>query len=351
MNLEYFIGLHNHIAFDEIQIIGKDLEREGKPYHIVGLLRKGTRVELLVLGLCEEPEERSFNRESNRREQMRHSIMSEKRESFFMRIRSFHCEDVTYETGGATTGYCGYGDCDYGETYVLFEKLLQAGWCVAEDSPFYEAQWEFLEITRVELREEMECLPKWKEAIDIMFDSKPQIAVLEIPIELQPGEENRQEIHFRLQDGQEATCYINRVYLSDVWAEEKSKFEDSAYRERILQHVSEEQLKQVKEQLFEVLADICPQGMCFPVIEYECTEEINLQFYDKAYLDMLEEPKKGGATSLIMRAKPQMEVGSHGLKMRACIIQSPMEPAVENIVAEIFSYTELIQKKCETIEL
>lgn len=347
MNLEHFIGLHNHIAFDEIHIIGKDLEREGKPYHIVGLLRKGTKAELLVLGLCEDLEERKFNRESNRREQMRHSILSEERESFFMRIRSFICEDVTYETGGATTGCCGCGD--YGETYVLLEKLLQAGWCVAEDSPFYKAQWEFLEITRVELREEMECLPEWKGLLEVEFDTKPQRGVLEIPVELKTGEEK--EIHFKLQDGREATCYINRVYLPDVWEEEKSKFEDSAYRERMLQHVSEEQLEQIKEQLFGVLADICPQGMCFPVIEYECTEEINLQFYDKVYLDTTEEPKRGSATALIMRAKPQTEVGCHGLKMRACIIQSPMEPEAENIVAEIFSYTELIQKKYETIDI
>ena len=119
----------------------------------------------------------------------------------------------------------------------------------------------------------------------------------------------------------------------------------------MLQYVSEEQLEQMKEQLFGALADICPQGKCFPVIEYECTQEVSLQFFDKEYLDGVEAPKGNSATSLLMRAKLQSEVGSHGLKMRTCIIQSPMEKAVKQINAELFSYTEVTQRRCEVIEL
>lgn len=349
MNLEEFIGLHNHLNFDEIQVIGKDLKLEGKSYHIAGLLRKDKQAELLVLGLCEDLEERTYQKESSRREQMRHSMLEERNHSHFLHIRSFRCGGVTYEVGGATSGYCGHGD--YGEVYILFEKLLQAGWCVPETSPFYEAQWEFLEITRVELREEMECLPQWKGQLEIEKDSIPQSSLLEIPVELAIGENSEQEIAFTLQDGREAICYINHIYLSDVWEEEEARFADPAYRERMLQYVSVEQLEQMKEQLFGALADICPQGKCFPVIEYECTQEVSLQFFGKLYLEGAEKPKQGSATSLLMRAKPRTEVGSHGLKMRTCIIQSPMKKAVKQINAELFSYTEAINRRCEVIEL
>lgn len=348
MNLEQFIGLHNHMDFDEIQIIGKDWEQDGKPYHLVGLLRKDKQVELLVLGLYEDLEERTYKRESNRREQMRNSMSSERNHSLFLHIRSFCCDGVTYEVSGATSGYCGQGD--YGEVYVLFEKLLQAGWRVAETSPFYEVQWEFLEITRVELREEMECLPQWKGPVEIVYDTIPQNNLLEIPVELVIGEDSKQEIVFTLQDGQKVICYINHVYLSDVWEEEKTRFQDATYRERMLQHVSEVQLEQMQKQLFEALADICPQGKCFPVVEYECTQEISLQFFEKLYLEGTEEPKQGSATSLLMRVKPRIEMGKHGLKMHTCIIQSPMEKDVKQMNAELFSYTEIIRKKCEVIE-
>lgn len=349
MNLEQLIGLHNYLDFDEIRIIGKDWEQGGKPYHIVGLLRKEKQVELLVLGLCEDLEERTYQKESSRREQMRHSVKAEKKQSFFLHTRSFSCDDVTYEVGGATSGYCGHGE--YGETCLLFEKLLQAGWKISENSPFYEAQWEFLEITRVELREEMECLPRWKGQVKVEHDSIPQNSLLEILVELVIGEDSEQEIVFTLQDGRKSTCYINHVYLSDVWEEEKARFEDPAYRERMLQCVSEEQLEQMKGQLFGALEDICPQGKCFPVIEYECTEEVSLQFFEKGYLDGLEEPKGNGATALLMRAKPRTEVGSHGLKMRTCIIQSAMDKETKHIEAELFSCTEVMQRKHEMIEL
>lgn len=74
MNLEQLIGLHNYLDFDEIRIIGKDWEQGGKPYHIVGLLRKEKQVELLVLGLCEDLEERTYQKESSRRDQMRQGM-------------------------------------------------------------------------------------------------------------------------------------------------------------------------------------------------------------------------------------------------------------------------------------
>ena len=48
-----------------------------------------------------------------------------------------------------------------------------------------------------------------------------------------------------------------------------------------------------------------------------------------------------------MMMKPDQELGNHGLKMRACVIQIPLEPGTEELEAELFSYSEKI---CELEE-
>lgn len=58
-----------------------------------------------------------------------------------------------------------------------------------------------------------------------------------------------------------------------------------------------------------------------------------------------EKPNKGSATSVLMMVKPDAETGSHGLKLRACVIQTPVEPGTERVEAELFSYTETIEKR------
>lgn len=343
MDLRIFQNLYEGAEFDEIRVIGKDIEKEGRAYHILGLLRKDRKVMLSVLELGEPLAQTEPYSEKTHREQMKNN--SERNHSFFMRIRSFQCGETQYEVSSVNSGSCEQGD--FGEAYLLFMRMLQAGWRVPEESPFYKAPWEKLVITNIELRDEMEQLPEWNGDVWVSFDTMPEEGILELPIILETGKTN--EVSFALQNGRSATCYINRVHMLDVWADEQSKFENPKYRERMLQHMTETEFSQMKEQVFEALPDICPKGMCFPVIEYECTENVGLQFYEKEYLDTSEKPKKGRATSIIMLAKPETETGSHGLKMRACVLQSPMEKTTETIETELFSYREVIQKGMEKL--
>ena len=379
MNLRLFQKLYEQAIFDEVKVIGKDIIQEGHIGHIIGMTRKDKQVYLYILEQCESLEEmepypelackawevscaehagavkeasdaksngEKYYTEHTRREQMKHSMESEKRRGFFMHIRSVQVGDRVLETAGATSGNMQNGD--YAECSLLFMQFLQAGWRVSEESPLYTTGWKNLSITNIELREEMEQLPQWSEEVWITYDTMPKEGAVELPVTLEVGK--TEELNFSLQDGCDATCYINRVYLTDVWAEEEKRFADPAYRERMLQHVSEEQLEQMREQLFEGMAQICPRGMCFPVIEYECTENVGLRFLDKEYLDTAEKPSKGSATSILMMMKPDAETGSHGLKLRACVIQTPMEPGTESVEAELFSYTAGIEKKTVKLE-
>jgi len=85
-----------------------------------------------------------------------------------------------------------------------------------------------------------EQLPEWSDEVWITYDTSPKESAIEQSVTLEIGE--TKELSFSLQDGRDATCYINRVCLTDVWAEKEKRFADPAYRERMLQHVSEEQL-------------------------------------------------------------------------------------------------------------
>lgn len=347
MNLKSFQRLYSHAEFDEVYIIGKDIEKEGKPYHMLGLTLQNQHAVLYVLELGESFLGKVALTEKTRREQFESSIQAERNRSFFMGIRSFQNQGKEYEVSGAQSGNCANGNCS--EVYILFFKMLQAGWRVEKDSPFYELSWEQLVLTRIELREEMEHLPKWQGELQVESDCVRQEYVVAQPVSLELGKQAK--VMFSVQDGSSAICYISKVQMMDVWAENRKRFEDADYRERMLQHMSREQFEQMKEQLFEVLLETCPEGMCFPVIEYECTGDLGLRFYNREYLDTTEAPKKGSAAAILMNAKPDVETGTHGLKMRACIIQTPMENTVKNIDAELFSYAEVMPRRVEVIEL
>ena len=112
----------------------------------------------------------------------------------------------------------------------------------------------------------------------------------------------------------------------------------------MLQHISEKEFEEMKEQFFKILEENCPKGKCYIGIEYECTEaDINLKFYDREYLDQRPEAKEGSATAMLMRVKPDMELGSHGLKLYGDVIQKPLEKETKEIETELFSYSKRIQ--------
>lgn len=135
----------------------------------------------------------------------------------------------------------------------------------------------------------------------------------------------------------------------DIWEKQEKKFSDSAYREKMLQHVSEEELERMKQHFFEVLEEHCPKGKCYMTIEYECSEDVSLNFYDREYLDTLPKPNKGSASALLMSVKPEKETGEHGYKLRGGVIQKPLDRNVKKMDAELFSYVETVQKKIEKL--
>lgn len=343
MNFEYLQTLISNTEFDEIKVIGQDIKKDNRCYHIIGMTLKDKKATLHVLELSDglSEEEQVFKVEIPRAS-LKKSMEEQRNQSFFMHIREFQNGKNVYETAGATGSSLRYSN--YAEAYLLFFKMMNAGWKVSETSPFYDVSWELCTLTQIEFREEFEHLPEWTKDMQVLVDSVPESYPIELPVVLKCGESK--EVHFLLADKKEAVCYINNVYLIDMWEEEEKRFSDPVYKERMLQHISEAEFEEMKEQFFQILEESCPKGKCYVGIEYECTEaDINLKFYDRAYLDQKPEAKGGSASALLMQLKPDSEIGAHGLKLYGDVIQKPLEKETEEIEAELFSYSKRIQQR------
>lgn len=150
---------------------------------------------------------------------------------------------------------------------------------------------------------------------------------------------------FAMEDGTKAFCYINRVYLQNLWEEQERQFADKEYRSKMLQHMSAEQLNEMKEKLDAALENFCPRGKRVFVVEYECSEDVSLKFYAKEYLDAIPKSSYGSAMMLMMHVKPDENTGKHGQKLQACVVETPVEPEETKLETELFSYTRIIPSR------
>ncbi len=185
----------------------------------------------------------------------------------------------------------------------------------------------------------------------MVYDTNFQRYPVEKPALLECGKTT--DIAFELEDGKQAMCYINKVELHDVWAGQEQRFADPVYRERVLQHMSEEEFEKMQEDVYRILEEHCPKGKCFIALEYECSEEnIGVNFYDKEYLDSVPQPSSGSCSSMMMRNKPEKETGIHGLKLRGEMIQKPLDRDTKSLEAELFCYYTMVEKEnCKLSEV
>ena len=77
-------------------------------------------------------------------------------------------------------------------------------------------------------------------------------------------------------------------------------------------------------------------------IEYECSKDLNLQFYSKEYLKSVPITHKGSSSFFMMSLKPDKEIGTHNLPLKGCVIQTAVSPDTIKIAAELFSYYEKV---------
>lgn len=348
MNFKHFDRLLMEASYDEVKVIGRDVELDGHYAHIIGMTLKDKQAFVYALELVEHSDavEEIFQSVTDKthRQQMKDSYENEKNIAF-LRVREFHSNGKVYAVAGGNSSII--ENYNMAENMLFYLKMRENGWKMPEESPLYTSDWECLQMSVIKLRDEMEELPDWGMDLEVVKDSHSKTELLEIPVILTCGE--NPVISFNLGDGTQAECYINKICLKDVWADHERRFTDEEYINRVLEHVSVEEFQKMKEQCEEALLADCPRGKCYMLVEYECSTDVAVNFYATSYLDSKPQVHSGSATSLLIMHRPDATKGTHGLKLRGCVIQTPIEPDVTYLEAELFSYTEIVKQYTEKV--
>lgn len=321
-----------------ILVIGRTIERDGKRYHIVGM----TMEEAATLYILEPSEERK-KRDPKKKRTQRMILREQETESYsYMQCREFKIGSRKMCTQSACAG-----DLipENYEEIKLFLDMMDAGWQVP--AWLRETDWRLLRLVKLTFAD-VRRLPGYSPdmPITIRHDPAPRKHLLARAKPLTLGVGKPMSFRFTAHDGSKVQCHINQVTLVDVWAEAKKSFGDEKLRKRF----TAEQLREMENSYYQALRQSCPEGMCYVGIEYECSKDISLQFYEKAFLDSYPESRSGSATFFVMSVKPDKKTGSHGLALRGTGIAVPVPPDTTAVSVELLFYMERTEAWEEVID-
>jgi len=336
MNIRYLHELLSRI--EEIKVIGKNVKVEGVICHVMGIVRHGMEMQLLILqydenfkqqieereeaDLCETP-----NIPESNRMRMRNNVKIDVINPFQSVCKVFIGERE-FEVYSSEHRRLNTGDWEY---VLLISKFLNNGW---QPNEIDNQNINMLFLTSLKLDGDYISIPAFNENPELRFTMGPHSVVhqVEKPITLVVGGKYPDKLRFRdAATGDERWAQINRVYLSDMWEEMAKTFTNP----RLQEQMTSEEIAQARLDFEKHFLEICPRGMCYPVIEYECEEDISLQFYSKTYLDA--KPVHGNS-SIGFIVRPDHSTGILGLKLKAAIIQEPVHANTIEIQAELFQY-------------
>lgn len=336
--------------YDELMVIEKNIEKQERLYHIVGMTRCGTQAVLYVLEqenyVKKNEQTNALERKNKKQENClstkqtnRMNMKNVSENSYFFDIEEFKIGNNEYFVQQACSGNL---DVENYERMSLFFDMFYAGWN-PQNSPFETVDWKELMLTEVVVHLKQKKLPVWQGDIFVKLHKRYKTYLVEKSVCLKTGKES--ELEFTLEDGRKGICYINKVYPIDVWKEQEEQFQNPKYLEKI----TEKELEEIKCHFYSCLEQNCPKGMYYLGIEYECTLKGSLIFYDSAFLEAEPKVYHGSASALMMLLKPDEPVGKHGYENHGCMIQTPVLPDIEKLLAELFQYMEFLPEKEELL--
>lgn len=348
MNLNELAKFVSENKYDEIKIIGKTVQIEGFFYHLIAIMRRSDEVYLCILSQTQPWEEYvgGIIGEKTHRQSLVEEPRYEKPTISTFYIDSLELQVESISGSSLKMDISGQ---------LLVVQFLEQGWQVPLDGGMDTADWDCLEMSTVRFCNHLKHLPDVSNAqLAANWQHSSRSYLLQKPCKLivtdqDAGITGQQELDFTVTDPQgvvrEEICYINRVSLFDPWENEEKRFADPQYQKRMLEHISPEKLAEIKQDVFQTLAQTCPRGMCYPLVEYECTmEEANLLFYDREYLDgdiqvqgVGDAGQNGASVTMIgWMHKPQKPQGLHGRKLQCCTLQTLVPYGTKEIFAELF---------------
>jgi hypothetical protein len=339
MNILYLQEILNRK--EEIKVIGKTVEIDNVICNVMGIVRRGMELRIIILLYDESYEQQIGEMEAAElcypRDAGSNRILIRNNRRIdavnpFRSVLKVFIGDREFTVNGTEHRRLNPQDWD---NILLITKFLNNGW---KQSELDYKSIDMLFFAILKLEGDYDSIPDFNDDTKIRFkmgqySTEHQV---EMPVTLEVGDDYPDRLTFRdATTGSEHWIQINRVYLADMWEEAEKTFTDP----RILEHMSSEKIAQARSSFEKHFAEICPRGMCFPVIEYECEEDMSVQFYSKSFLDS--KPSLRNSTiGFILR--PDRPTGILGLKLKAAVIQDPVPPDTMKIEAELFQYVKIV---------
>lgn len=334
MNIKYLQEQLSRI--DEVKIIGKAKEINGVIYNVAALVRYGTDLRLIIIDYDEQYRQQIEDREMSESCEERHKpetnrILIKSREHDFKPLRTIKSVIIgskEFEVSGSEGSGLSVQD---GESIVLLTELLRCGWN-PEGIDFQRI--DNLYLTSVELKGEFSKISEIEENPRLHFTMRnDSIAhIVEHPVKLTVNGEYTEKLWLKSKKtGEENWVQINKVYLQDMWSEMEKTFSQP----KLLERMTPEEIEKAKKDFEKHFIKICPKGMCFPIVEYECDESISLEFHSTKYLES--QPVSNGS-SMGFIVSSDKKTGILGMKLKVAVIQEPMDINTEIIEAELFQY-------------
>lgn len=342
MNYELFQSYQKAFYFDEVKIIGKDVCLDGEWIHVVGMGRKAEGAFLYILEQQPSLEENPvWTPDRTNRERLLGTLGEYDGKA--LHVNKIRIGQDDFELQG---GSCGnLAQREFAESYFFFQQMMENGWGISEDSCFYQLGWNCMGLAELRVKDSNEELPELSgEIAQLTIGHTSKRHIVQMPVKLERGKTNQLQIS--LENGETATCYINKVGMMEPLAEEREGFADVAYQEKMLQHVTREQFEEIKKKTLSMIEADCPEGMGYFTVEYECTKErFSAQIYAAEDLEQIPEPTVGSAAVFMVNRKPEQETGPHGLRSRCAVIQYAVPAGTKSLDAELVMMLEMVPEK------
>ncbi len=147
--------------------------------------------------------------------------------------------------------------------------------------------------------------------------------------------ENKEPRIVKVKKEEEFIVYINGIHYFDAWADAETRFQDKQYTERF----SEEEIIRMKTEFMKNLPELCPKGCVIPLIEYECDNDYQVQFYSTEYL---RRAPRESSSAMFLLFKPDKEKGPRGFRNRVCPLEAVEKGFEGSIDMELFLYYKKI---------
>lgn len=337
-------------GFSEFKILGKTMKKDEAICHIMGFVCCEGRMKLMALEYdadflqrCEDAEINEINGLTERRNTNRDCLRNDHRSSpavFLESVSGVSLGGIELEVTGSEKSRCNMEDW---KAAVILTGFLRNGW--NPDGIDYQ-RIDNLFLSILEFAGDFPSIPDFgdSQGLQLVFRSESISYPVEQPFLLEIEAEYRDKLWFVNKEGGERHwIQISRVYLYDVWAEMEKVFDAPQWKEQF----TPEEIMQRKEEFYTRISEICPKGMLFPLVEYECGDNITLQFHSRTWLDR-EPLHTGSSVGFIVR--PDEKTGVLGLPLKACIIQEPMGAETDTIDVELSSFSILHKADDITIE-